>query len=47
MHCPYCRTEHRSLLDPDGGEGCDPYAVKPRLTLEEIEEQIRKARKAS
>jgi hypothetical protein len=46
-YCRYCNTDHRSLLEPDGGDSCDPYAVKPRVTLEELEAQIRKARKAS
>jgi hypothetical protein len=45
MHCPYCNKSHRSLLDPDGGDSCDPYApgsVKMPLNLEELEADIRK-----
>jgi hypothetical protein len=26
MHCVYCNKSHRSLLEPDGGDGCDPFA---------------------
>jgi hypothetical protein len=33
MYCPFCNTTHRSLLDPDGGDGCEPYAEPDVLFL--------------
>jgi hypothetical protein len=49
MHCVYCNKDHRSLLEPDGGESCDPFgSPKMPLNLEELDAEIRKiqARKA-
>jgi hypothetical protein len=32
-YCVYCARPHRSLLEPDGGDGCDPYAQPDLSTL--------------
>jgi hypothetical protein len=45
MHCIYCNKSHRSLLEPDGGDSCDPFAT-PDLASLPIAIQARvKARK--
>jgi hypothetical protein len=43
MYCPFCNTEHRPLTDPDGGDGCDPYASA--IDLAAIERDLKKFRK--
>jgi hypothetical protein len=45
MHCIYCNTDYRSLLEPDGGDSCDPFA-QPNLASLPIGIQARVLKKA-
>jgi hypothetical protein len=48
--CPYCNREHRSLLEHDGGDSCDPFSepdlsALPLNVLERVLKKVRKPRK--
>ena len=45
--CPYCNREHRSLLEPDGGDSCDAFAKPDVFALpidrKRVEALVKKA----
>jgi hypothetical protein len=46
MHCVYCNKSHRSLLESDGGESCDPFAnpLNLPINMKAIDAEVRKPR---
>jgi hypothetical protein len=44
MYCPFCSKDHRSLLEPGGGDGCDPFAnpLNLPINMKAIEAAVRK-----